>query len=82
MLFLYRPPQTYLPYSLPRNLAQQTAYNRQMQAKFQSTRRLPPPVPAPERDPEADLAQLEEFRRSGFLTTAEYDAAKAKLQAQ
>ena len=71
-----------MPFSLPRNRTQQAAYNQQLQAKFQSTRRLPPPVPAPERDPDADLARLEEFRRSGVLTDAEFEAAQAKLQAQ
>jgi hypothetical protein len=81
MLFLYRPRQTWMPYSLPRNPAQQAAYNRQLQEKFESTRRLPPPVPSPvERDPEADLNQLEELREKGVLTDAEFEAAKAKLQ--
>ena len=46
MLFLYRPPQTYMPYSLPRNRTDQAAYNRRMQAKFNATRRAPRPVPA------------------------------------
>ena len=82
MLFLYRPRQTWMPYSLPRNRTQQATYNRQLQDKFDSTRRVPPPVPAPaERDPDADLKRLEELREQGVLTDAEFEAAKAKLQA-
>ena len=46
MLFLYRPRQTYMPYSLPRNRTDQAAYNRQLQAKFDSSRRVPPAPPA------------------------------------
>jgi Short C-terminal domain len=82
MLFLYRPRQTYMPYSLPRNRTQQAAYNHQLQAKFESTRRLPPPVPsaAPSRDPAAAREQLEELHRSGVLTDAEFEAAKVKLE--
>ncbi len=47
MLFLYRPRQTWMPYGLPRNRTHQAAYNRQLQQKFDSTRRVAPPVPAP-----------------------------------
>jgi Short C-terminal domain len=83
MLFLYRPRQTYMPFSMPRNRTQQAAYNGQLQAKFNTTRRLPPPVPsaAPPHDPAAAMEQLEDLRRSGILTDAEFDTAKAKLQA-
>ena len=82
MLFLYRPRQTYMPFSMPRNRTQQGAYNAQLQAKFDTTRRLPPPVPSPAapRDPAAALDQLEDLRRSGILTDAEFEAAKAKLE--
>jgi hypothetical protein len=47
VLFLYRPRQTYMPYRLPREMSQQTAYNRQLQARFDATRRVPPPAAAP-----------------------------------
>ena len=79
MLFLYRPRQTWMPYRLPRNRTQQAAYNRQLQAQFDSTRRVPPPVPAAERDPLDQLKDLGELHRSGVLTDAEFEAQKAKL---
>jgi len=48
MLFLYRPPQTYLPYRPPRPRTQQDAYNRQLQQQFAATRRVPvTPSPRP-----------------------------------
>jgi hypothetical protein len=82
MLFLYRPRQTYMPFSMPRNRTQQAAYNAQLQAKFNASRRLPPPAPsaAPQRDPAVAMEQLEDLRRSGILTDAEFETAKAKLQ--
>jgi Short C-terminal domain len=79
VLFLYRPRQTWMPYRLPRNRTQQAAYNRQLQEQFDSTRRVAPPVPAVERDPLDELKELGELHRSGVLTDAEFDAAKAKL---
>jgi len=84
MLFLYRPPQTWMPYSLPRNRTDQAAYNRQLQAKFDATRRVPPAVPAAapaQRDTVTALKDLAELRASGALTDAEFDALKAKLLA-
>ena len=84
MLFLHRPRQTWMPYGLPRNRTQQAAYNRQLQQKFDSTRRVPPPVPAPPappRDPVRDLRELAELHRGGVLSDAEFAAAKAKLLA-
>jgi hypothetical protein len=79
VLFLYRPRQTWMPYRLPRNRTQQAAYNRQMQDKFDATRRIPPPVPAPEPDPLDQLKQLGELHQSGVLTDDEFETAKAKL---
>jgi hypothetical protein len=81
MLFLYRPRQTWLPFGLPRNRTQQAAYNRQLQQQFDSTRRVPPPVPAPTRDPVHDLQQFAELHRAGVLDDAEFAAAKAKFLA-
>jgi Short C-terminal domain len=82
MLFLYRPRQTWMPYSLPRNRTEQAQYNRRLQERFASTRRVAPAVPAArERDPLADLEELGELHRSGVLTDAEFEAAKAKLLA-
>jgi hypothetical protein len=79
VLFLYRPRQTWMPYRLPRSRSQQAAYNRQLQDKFDSTRRVPPPVPAAEPDPLDQLKQLGELHRSGELTDDEFETAKAKL---
>ena len=82
MLFLYRPRQTWMPYSLPRNRTEQAAYNRQLQEKFASTRRVAPAVPAAQRDPLSELKELGELHQSGVLTDAEFASAKAKLLAQ
>ena len=80
MLFLYRPPQTYMPYSLPRHRMDQAQYNRQLQERFDATRRVEPAVPsAIERDPVAALKDLAALHESGALTDAEFAAAKSKL---
>ena len=80
MLFLYRPRQTYMPYSLPRNRTDQAAYNRQLQAKFDSSRRVPPAPPAAAAPaPAGQFRQLEELHRAGVLTDAEFAAARARL---
>jgi hypothetical protein len=82
MLFLYRPRQTWMPFALPRNRTDQAAYNRQLQERFASTRRVAPPVPAAGRDPLDDLARLGELHQSGVLTDAEFESAKARLLAR
>jgi len=82
VLFLYRPRQTWMPYRLPRNRTEQAAYNREMQARFDSTRRVAAPVPAPEPDPLDQLKDLGELHRSGVLTDDEFEAQKAKLLAR
>ena len=83
MLFLYRPRQTWMPFASPRGRTQQAAYNRQLQEKFSSTRRVATAVPTTaERDPVADLKALAELYRSGALTEVEFEAAKAKLLAR
>jgi putative oligomerization/nucleic acid binding protein len=83
MLFLYRPRQTWMPYALPRSRAQQAQYNRQLQDRFASTRRVAPPVLATgERDSVADLKQLGELHDAGVLTDSEFEAAKAKFLAK
>jgi Short C-terminal domain len=80
MLFLYRPRETWMPFGLPRGRTQQAAYNRQLQAKFSSTRRVAPAAPATaERDPIAALRELGELHQSGVLTDDEFATAKAKL---
>jgi putative oligomerization/nucleic acid binding protein len=82
VLFLYRPRQTWMPFGLPRNRTEQAAYNRRMQDRFDSTRRVPPPVPAAERDPLDQLKELGELHRNGVLTDDEFEAQKAKLLAK
>jgi Short C-terminal domain len=82
VLFLYRPRQTWMPFGLPRNRTEQAAYNRQLQERFDSTRRVAPPVPAAARDPLDQLKDLGELHRAGELTDAEFEAAKAKLLAR
>jgi hypothetical protein len=84
MLFLYRPRQTWMPYSLPRNRTQQGNYNRHLQDQFEATHRVPPAVPAPAPTGApfvAELRELGEMHRTGVLTDAEFEAAKAKLLA-
>ena len=85
MLFLYRPRQTWMPYRLPREPAQQNAYNRRMQESFSATRRVEPPRPTPgaaatsQRDPIEALKELAQLHTSGALTDAEFASAKAKI---
>jgi hypothetical protein len=73
MLFLYRPRQTMMPYSLPRRVTQQDVYRRQLQHEFET--------PAVPRDPSAVLAELDELHASGVLTDDEFAAAKARVLA-
>jgi len=67
-----------MPFSLPRNRTEQAAYNRQLQQRFDTTRRVAPAAP---RDPIADLKQLGELHQTGVLTDQEFADAKAKLLA-
>lgn len=79
MLFLYRPRQTWMPYSLPRNRTEQAAYNRHLQDSYASTRRVAPPAPAPVSDPIAQLKELAALHDAGTLTDEEFASAKAKV---
>ena len=81
MLFLYRPRQTWMPFASPRNRTQQAAYNRQLQEQFDSTRRVAPAVPVVGYDAMRALRELGELHRSGVLTDAEFESAKARLLA-
>jgi hypothetical protein len=80
VLFLYRPRETWMPYSLPRNRTDQAAYNRQLQEQFRSTRRVAPPVPVG--GPPADelLHELDALRAAGALTDEEHRAAVARVR--
>jgi hypothetical protein len=82
MLFLYRPRQTWMPFRRPRERSQQGAYNREMQARFQATRQVPPAVPAvspPARDALDTVQALAELHAAGTLTDDEFAAAKARV---
>ena len=79
MLFLYRPRETRMPFTLPRNRMDQAAYNRTLQAKFEASRRVPPPVASDPADPIAALNQLGQLHRSGVLSDDEFKSAKARL---
>jgi len=82
MLFLYRPRQTWMPFPSPRGVSDQAAYNRRLQDRFESTRRVPPAAPAPQPDFVTGLADLGELHRAGVLTDGEFESAKAKLLAR
>jgi hypothetical protein len=83
MLFLLRPRQTWMPYTLPRSRAEQDAYNQQLREAYASTRRVasyePEPNVAAPRDPLADLKELAQLHQSGMLTDSEFTAAKARV---
>ena len=80
MLFLYRPRQTWMPFARPMSRTDQAAYNRQLQGRFDSTRRVAPAIPASTpRDPIADLKALAALRDDGVVTDAEFEVAKARL---
>ena len=91
MLFLYRPRETWMPFRRPMSGTAQAAYNRQLQAKFASTRRSPPPLPAgapatplppgAPRDVVAALSELAALHRAGEVSDAEFERAKAKVLA-
>jgi hypothetical protein len=81
MLFLYRPRETRMPFARPMAPSQQAAYNRQLQAQFESTRRVRPALPAPSRDTVADLQALGAMHQAGQLTDGEFETAKARVLA-
>ena len=78
MLFLYRPRETWMPFTLPRHRMDQAKYNRTLQAQFEASRRVAAPV-ATDDVPIAALSQLGQLHRSGVLTDDEFEAAKARL---
>ena len=80
MLFLYRPRETWMPFARPMSGTQQAAYNRQLQAKFASTRPCPAALPEPPpHDTLTALKELGALHESGQLTDAEFEQAKAKV---
>jgi hypothetical protein len=89
MLFLLRPPQTYMPYWLPRDPPSNAARSEQLQQAYAATRRVapaapspgPPTSPAPPAPPDlvTSLKDLGALRESGALSDEEFASAKAKL---
>jgi hypothetical protein len=83
MLFLYRPKQTYMPFTAPRNMMRQDEYRWQMQDAFDATRRVSPATPAAApRDAMTQLKDAAELHAGGMLTDEEFAAVKAKLLAE
>lgn len=86
MLFLYRPRETWMPFARPMSRTQQMAYNRQLQQRFESTRRVAPAVPAAMPAGKGELVSglenLNELHRVGALTDEQFESAKAKLLAK
>ena len=80
MLFLYRPRETWMPYSLPRNRTDQAAYNRRLQQQFASTRRVDRPVPVAAPPADDLLRDLDALRAAGALTDDEHRAAIARVR--
>ncbi|HEX3334056.1 MAG TPA: SHOCT domain-containing protein [Acidimicrobiales bacterium] len=88
MIFLLRPPQTYMPYWLPRDPPSRAGWDDQLQKAYSSTRRVAPARPNPNPDPGAAasprdlvaaLKDLGALRESGALSDEEFETAKAKL---
>ena len=82
VLFLYRPRQTWMPYRLPRSRSEQAQYNRQLQARFAASQRVPPPSAPTGWSPPDEVAALKELaslHATGALSDAEFEAAKAKV---
>jgi hypothetical protein len=85
MLFLYRPRETWMPFARPMSRTEQATYNRHLQDRFASTRRVPAALPAPSPSPDdtvSTLTDLAALHESGRLTDAEFGLAKAKVLAR
>lgn len=81
MLFLYRPRETWMPFTLPRHRTDQAAYNRSLQRQFESTRRIAPPSLPSSAAGDDQVAELRRLRDRGVLTHAEFEAASERLGA-
>ena len=81
MLFLLRPRQTYMPYRLPRNRTRQSEYKRELQDRFDATRRIGPAsaATASASDPLDQVQSLAALHEAGTLTDEEFAAAKARV---
>ena len=85
MLFLLRPRETWMPYALPRDPAQQDAHRAELRTAYDSTRKVETaaPVAEPPAPPDviAQLKSLAELHASGSLTDDEFAAAKSRVLA-
>jgi hypothetical protein len=79
VLFLLRPRQTYMPYALPRDPAQQAARNEQRERAYAETRRLPPSEPSAAPDVVGRLEDLASLWASGAISDDEFATLKANL---
>ena len=83
MLFLYRPRQTWMPYTPPRRPTEQDAYNRDMQGRFDATHRVAPYSPESgskaSADPITQLKELAQLHTQGQLTDEEFATLKAQI---
>ena len=88
MLFLLRPPQTYMPYWLPRDPPSRAERDDELQQAYSSTRRVAPATPTAQTEPAAtaaprdlvdSLKDLAGLRESGALSEEEFATAKARL---
>jgi hypothetical protein len=86
VIFRLRPPQTYMPYGLPRPRPQHDRWNDQLQQAYGATQRVAPydpnAAPAPRTDTVGRLKELAELRSDGVLTDDEFEQANAKVLAE
>lgn len=83
MLFLLRPPQTWMPFERPRSQMDQDSYDARLQGDYASTQQVPAFDPSAGEGQSGDLAgkltDLAELHRAGSLTDEEFSAAKAAV---
>src|SRR5262245_11395298 len=65
MLFLYRPPQTYMPFRRPRSAMAQDEYNRSLQERYRSSSRPRASSASPSTAPSSHGAMLVSALRAG-----------------
>jgi hypothetical protein len=87
MLFLLRPRQTWMPYSLPRDATQQAAYKRELLRAYDATRRVDAgssglseaPQGTATTDVAGSLRDLADLHELGALTDEEFALAKTRV---
>lgn len=84
MLFLLRPPQTWMPFERPQDPMAQDADDDATRRTYAATQRVPAYQPSGAAAPDdvvAKLQDLGDLHRAGSLTDEEFATAKAKLLA-